>query len=441
MHTHTIAIALIGCGTVGSSVAQLILKDRKDRCARSGIDTYLKYIVDRDFAHAEDCALPPELFEYELQAALDDPEVEIIIELVGGTDFARRLIIQSLEAGKHVVTANKALLAHYGRELYATARKNKVCIAFEASCGGGIPIIRTLIDGLAANKIDALFGIVNGTCNYILTEMSTKGQSYGDALSQAQADGLAEADPSLDVNGSDSAHKIAIMGGLAFGEAMDFSKIPVTGIDKLQSVDLVLGAEMGFTIKLIASALKTPEGCFLRVEPAFIAEEHPLAWVAGSFNAISVYGHSVGHTMYYGRGAGGSPTASAVVADVLSIANGSYPALFNTLRTWPDMSNESNQLPPAEIQRPYYIRFQLKDQSGILAGLTAILANYNISVSSILQHADSETDSGLPLVIITHVVVEEALHRAVEEILKLDGISDGHSILPILEEHPEFSGQ
>lgn len=444
MHVQKRAQALVGCGTVGGSVAELLIDDRAGRRERCGLDLYLKYIVDRDFTHAESLGLPKELFETDLQAALEDPEVETVIELVGGTGFARELIRQALRAKKHVVTANKALLAKHGQELYAIARENAVCLAFEASCGGGIPIIRALIDGLIANKIDAIYGIVNGTCNYILTEMITKGQAYQQALAQAQADGLAEADPTLDVNGSDSAHKIAIMGSLAFAEAMDFDKIPVTGIDRLQAADLTLAAQMGYTVKLIASALNSSRGCFLRVEPAFITWDHPLAAISGPFNAISVYGHSVGHTMYYGRGAGGTPTASAVVADTVSIANGSYPSLFNSLRIWPDISSPARQLPPEEIQRRYYVRFQLADQTGMLARLAEIFTRCDINISSIFQHGGGEVDgndeSGVPLVIITHRVRGAALDKAVAGILKVKGVRAGHSVLPIIDEHPEFSG-
>ena len=436
MHIEN-AHAIVGCGTVGGSVARLLMDDRDERRRRCGLDVYLKYIIDKDFTHARSLGLPQELFERDLQTALDDSEVRTIIELVGGEGFARELIARALKSGKHVITANKALLAHHGRELYAIARENGVCLAFEASCGGGIPIIRALTDGLVANGIDAIFGIVNGTCNYILTEMMARGQTYQQALKQAQANGLAEADPSLDVNGSDSAHKIAIMAGLAFGEDMDFDKIPITGIDRLHSADLAFGAEMGYTAKLIASAVKTPGGASLRVEPAFIAREHPLAWVAGSFNAISVYGHSVGHTMYYGRGAGGAPTASAVVADAISIANGSYPALFNSLQTWPDICQPARQIGPEEMQNRYYIRFQLEDHSGMLAKLTGILTQHSISVRSILQHEAS--GENVPLVITTHQVQEASVKKAVSDILKLDGVFEEHSILPIVDEHPEFS--
>jgi homoserine dehydrogenase len=439
-------IALVGCGTVGSSTASLLIENRVRRTSRSGIDLELKYIVDRNFEHARSAGLPEELYCEDLEKALSDPKVSMVIELVGGTGFAKELILRALNAGKHVITANKALLAHHGAELYRVARERGVSLAFEASCGGGIPIIRALTDGLMANEIDALYGIVNGTCNYILTEMIEQGQSYAEALAEAQASGLAEADPTLDVNGSDSAHKIAIMGSLAFGESADIDKIPVQGIDTLEATDVNFGAEMGYIIKLIASAIKSEEGIFLRVEPAFIPEDHPLAWVSGSFNAVSVYGHSVGHTMYYGRGAGGNPTASAVVADAISIANGSYPRLFSQAAIWPDLTPRARQLPAEQIRRRYYLRFNLQDKPGILSRVTTALAAEGISVSSILQHeAPEEPESGhalnlpVPLVVTTHRVREAAVIRAAEAISGDPEIADEYRIIPILDEHPEFN--
>ncbi|AHC13649.1 Homoserine dehydrogenase [Salinispira pacifica] len=432
----------MGCGTVGASAARLLLNDRETRRTRSSADIYLRKVVVRRRESALDAGVPSELISLDYRDILRDEDVGIVVELVGGTDFAGTLIRESLQAGKHVVTANKALLAHEGPELFQTARKNGVSLAFESSCGGGIPIIRALTDGLTANNIDAIYGIVNGTSNFILTEMIENGMSYSEALGLAQESGLAEADPSLDVNGSDSAHKIAIMGSLAFGEAVALEQIPVKGIDTLQSEDVAFGSEMGYVIKLIASATRSSEGSFLRVEPAFINRDHPLAWISGAFNAISVYGHSVGHTMYYGRGAGGSPTASAVLADILSIANGSYPALFSSLLTWPDLSPGARLTPADHILRRYYIRLQLEDRAGILAGVTRVLAEYDISVSSVLQHEVPDVpeshETPVPLVITTHRVEEAKLTAALEKITRLDHIGGRYSMIPILDEHPEF---
>ena len=437
------ALAIVGCGTVGGSTAKLLIDDREARGLRTAVDVYVKYIIDTNFEHAEHLNLPGELFESDAKTALNDPEVKTVIELVGGTGFAKEIIIQCLRAGKHVITANKALLAHHGQELYGIAREHRVCLAFEASCGGGIPIIRALTDGLVANKIGAIFGIVNGTCNYILTEMSIKGRPYQEMLSQAQSTGLAEANPSLDVNGSDSAHKIAIMAGLAFGEAISFDQIPITGIDSVQTTDINLGSELGYVLKLIAWAVKSSHGTLLRVAPAFITWHHPLARVDGPFNAISVYGDSLGHSMYYGRGAGGSPTASAVVADAISIANGSYLQIFNSLQTWPDLCPAANQLKPEETEGHYYIRLQLEDSPGMIARVSEILTHYNISVHSIIQHGTPEdvqstSNTSTSLVITTHRVMETTVKQAVTAILTLKGVFNEHRVIPILDEYPEF---
>ncbi len=344
-------IAIIGCGTVGGAAAALLEEDREELSHKTGLPIRLKYIVDVDYTYAESLGLSSELFEKKLDRVLDDNEVKVVAELVGGTTTAREIVERCLEAKKHVVTANKALLAHHGPELFARARKNGVTLAFEASCGGGIPIVRALYDGLTANRIDALYGIVNGTCNFILTEMIQKGVSYSEALSDAQRTGLAEADPTLDVSGIDSAHKLTILASLAFQKRVSLEDIPVEGIDSLELSDVVFGRELGYIVKLLAVAQRTEGGISLRVRPAFIGTDHPLAWISGPFNAVSVYGHAVGHTMYYGRGAGGRPTASAVVADILSVALGSVPAAFTSLPIWPDQTQQTSPLPPDDIAR------------------------------------------------------------------------------------------
>ncbi|MBT3201048.1 MAG: homoserine dehydrogenase, partial [Phycisphaerales bacterium] len=303
-------VAIVGCGTVGGAAATLLTRDAKLISERCGSQIQLRYVIDVDFSVAEELGIDESLFCTDLDKALADDSVQVVAELVGGTTIAKTIIEKALNAGKHVVTANKALLAHHGTELWALARKNGVCIAFEGSCAGGIPIIQSLCGGLLGNRIDAIFGIVNGTCNYILSEMTTRGQSYSEALADAQADGLAEADPTLDVAGVDSAHKIAIMAALAFGRQIDFDAIPANGIDSLDTMEIRFGQELGYVVKLLAIAQRQSDGLSLRVRPAFISKEHPLAWVSGPFNAVSVYGHATGHTMYYGRGAGGLPTAS-----------------------------------------------------------------------------------------------------------------------------------
>ena len=440
MSVKKIGVAVIGCGIVGGATAKLLINDGEMLKNRTGLELNLKYIVDVNFSRAQDLGLDSSLFESDLDKVLNDPEIGICVETVGGTTIAKDITEKILKAGRQVVTANKALLALHGPALMKTARENGAAIGFEASCGGGIPIIRALCDGLAANRIDAFYGIVNGTCNYILTEMIQKGQSYADALSDAQKDGLAEADPTLDVTGGDSSHKLAIMAALSFGKHIDYNKLSVHGIDTLDLTDVKYGAELGYIVKLLAIAQRKDKGISLRVAPAFIKKQHPLAWVNGPFNAVSVYGSSVGHTMYYGRGAGGSPTASAVVADVISAAMGVTRLQFETMNIWPDKTEPAVQLPVEEFEGKYYLRAMVADKPGMLGKLSAILGNLDISIASALQkEAESGSNAAVPIVITTYSTKEGNIRKAVEEISKLDGVTGKPIHIGIVDEHEEFA--
>ena len=431
-------IALVGCGTVGSAVALLLTRETTAIRSKTGVSLELMYIVDRDFSRARGVGLDPGLFEEELGRALSDPGVDVVLELVGGITIAKEIIERSLRSGKHVVTANKALLAQHGPALMAIAEESGVSIAFEASCAGGIPVIRALYDGLIANRIDAIYGIVNGTCNYILTEMIQKGQSFAEALSAAQRQGLAEANPHLDVSGIDSAHKLAILAALGFGQHIDFEKIPVSGIDTLEVTDVVFGQELGYVVKLLAIAQREDEGVSLRVRPSFISREHPLAWVSGPFNAVSVYGSAVGHTMYYGRGAGGQPTASAVVSDVIAIALGTVPALFKALRIWPDRSPQAVQLPTEQISSRFYLRVTVEDEPGVFAQLAALLGDHGISISSVLQKEPEPNQSeGVPVVITTHTANEGKVMSALRRIDALQVVKRKSVCIGIIDEPKE----
>lgn len=436
--TTSMGVAVVGCGTVGTATCGLLTDDRALLAARSGVDLALRHIVDQDFVRARAMGLDGSLFRGDLHEALDDERTGVVVELVGGTTAAAEIIARSLRAGKHVVTANKALLAEQGTELYALARDHGVCIAFEASCAGGIPILRALTDGLVANRIDALYGIVNGTCNYILTEMTQKGQTFADALADAQRDGLAEADPSLDVGGGDSAHKLAILAALAFARRVELAALPVQGIDQLELCDLQYGRELGYVVKLLAIAQKRPDGLALRVRPAFIHMDHPLAWVSGPFNAVSVYGHAVGHTMFYGRGAGGKPTASAVVSDIVSVALGTAPAAFAKLPIWPDQTPPADQLPIDDVESRYYLRVVCEDRPGVLARIATVLGQYDISISSVLQHEPPASPAeGVPVVITTARAREGALRNALDEVDALQVVKARSTCLGIVDEHEE----
>ena len=436
----TLGVAMVGCGTVGGAVARLLLRDQDILKARLGPGLELRHIVDVNFDHARRLGLDERLFRTNLDEALLDPAVGAVVELIGGTTVARSVIERALSAGKCVVTANKALLAHHGVELYALARRNGCCIVFEASCAGGIPIIRALCDGLIANRIDAIYGIVNGTCNSILTAMTQRGQSYADALAAAQRDGLAEADPTMDVSGMDSAHKLAIMASLAFGARIRLESIPVSGIDSLQLRDISYGQELGYVVKLLAIAQRRETGLSLRVRPVFITKEHPLAWVSGPFNAVSIYRHATGHTMYYGRGAGGMPTASAVVADLSAVAMGTAQRAFEQLGIWPDLAPQANQLPIDEVRSRYYIRVMAEDRPGVLAQVATLLGRHGISISSVLQHEASDgaaLATGVPVVITTHRSQEGNVRTALGEVDALEAIKAASVCIGIVDEHPE----
>ncbi|MDC7123940.1 MAG: homoserine dehydrogenase [Spirochaetales bacterium] len=440
MSAKKIGIAVIGCGVVGGSTAKILIKDRELLKQKTGIDLNLKYIVDLNFSRAQELGFDSSLFQSDLNKVLEDPEVEICVETIGGTTIAKDITEKVLKAGRQIVTANKALLALHGTELMATAREHNTAIGFEASCGGGIPLIRALCDGLSANRIDAFYGIVNGTCNYILTEMIQKGQSYSDALAQAQKDGLAEADPTLDVTGGDSSHKLAIMSALAFGEHIEYSELSVQGIDTLDLTDVKYGAELGYIVKLLAIAQRKDDGFSLRVAPAFISQEHPLAWVNGPFNAMSVYGNNVGHTMYYGRGAGGLPTGSAVVSDIINCAMGITKIQFDTMGIWPDLTKPAKQLPVEDFESKYYIRVMVEDKPGVLSKLSGILAEHNISIASALQKETVKDNNSLvPIVITTYSTKEGNISKAINSIENIDGISGKAVCIGIVDEHEEFA--
>jgi homoserine dehydrogenase len=365
-----------------------------------------------------------------------------VVELIGGIKTARDVIERSLKAGKAVVTANKALLAEAGNELFALARECGSVILFEASCAGGIPIVRALADGLIANRIEALFGIVNGTCNYILTQMTEQGKSYEEALREAQEKGYAEKDPTLDVSGVDSAHKLAILSAIAFGQKIDLKGVDVEGIDRLALRDVLFGQELGYVIKLLAIAKREDGGIYCAVKPAFISKAHPLAWVGGPFNAVSVYGHATGHTMYYGRGAGGGPTASAIVSDIVSFALGNAANQFQKLLLWPDLVKKDKTLKRKEAHSRFYIRIMAADESGVLAQIAAILARFRISISSVLQEeiSEDETTQGVvPVIITTHPALTSVVTKALAEVDALPVVTGKSVCISILDEHQEFS--
>lgn len=433
-----VGVLVVGCGTVGSGTVSALLNQRETIQARSGVSLRLTGIVSRTFSSARQNSFPEELFRQDLDAALQDPETSIVVETVGGIETAEAIIRSAIAAGKHVVTANKALIAERGSELFRAARDAGVTIAFEASCAGGIPIVRSIYDGLSANRIDALFGIVNGTSNYILSRMVQDGDGYEEVLADAQREGYAEADPTLDVDGTDSAHKLAILSRLAFGVGVQPRDIPTVGIDSLSSEDIAHAARLGYVVKLLAVAKRHGDGVSLFVRPAFISREHPLAWVSGPFNAVSVYGNVSGHTMYYGRGAGGAPTGASIVADIIAIARGSYATVFEHSCAW-DSHDTTMHIPAEELEHRFYLRMLVDDAPGTLARITRILSEHSISIASVMQAEADESvpPKPVPVVITLHRTAERQLTQPLSEIAMLDAVKQSPTLITIIDEHPE----
>ncbi len=424
MSNITTRVGLVGFGIVGTGVADLLLNNAELIRAKTGVDIELATVVDLDTERPRSVKLPAGLLTNDLDTLLNDKTIDIGVELVGGTTFAKDLQLRMLAAGKHVVTANKALLAEYGAQLNAAARQAGKCIAFEASCAGGVPIVSALRSGLAANRIDAIYGILNGTCNYILTNMTQKGLDFETALGQAQARGYAEADPTLDIDGSDSAHKLAILAGLAFGCEIELRDIYIEGIDNISIHDIRYGQEMGYVLKLLAIGERNEEGKIsLRVAPSFVRSEDSLARVDGPFNAISVFAHAVGHTMYYGRGAGMMPTASAVVADIIEVAMGNSLRVFNGLRVLPRAGTEPLISSIDALRGRFYIRLMARDEPGVFATYGRILGDNRISISGALQHEGCGPDDTVPVVITTHPTEQRHMTAALDELGRLDIVS------------------
>lgn len=417
-------VAIVGWGTVGSGVARLLLSKRQELAQRTGADMELRWVVDTDLERPRDFPVPQELLSRDLQDVLDDPEVEVVAELVGGTEQTRDLVLRLLDVGKHVVTANKALLATQGRELFAAARKRGVALAFEASTAGGVPVIRALAEWLVANRIESIVGVVNGTANFVLTQMARHNMSYQQALALAQEQGYAERDPSLDVKGVDSAHKLAILARTGMGVDFDFEEIPCQGITELELCDLQYAWELGYAIKLLAVARHREGELELRVHPALLPRRHPLAWVDGVFNAVCIHGDAVGDVVLYGQGAGQMPTASAVVADLVDVALGRAQKTFRQLSA---PVEKVRLRPTTDIETQYYLRFQALDRPGTLAQIAGVLGRNQISILSVMQKEAPAESVFVPVVIMTHPAREEHLARAMARIDGLD-VVEGPSI-------------
>jgi homoserine dehydrogenase len=420
-----VTVGLLGLGTVGSGVARLLGEQGERVARRAGRPIDVKWIVVRDADRPRPFAPEGARVVTDPRRVIDDPEVDVVVETMGGIEPTLGLVLDALAAGKDVVTANKALLAEHGPEVFAQARRSGRAVAFEGSVGGGIPIVQALGVALAANQVQALAAIVNGTCNFILSSMSREGLSYDTALKQAQELGYAEADPALDVDGTDTAHKLAILAQLAFGATVRTAQIPREGIDRLQQADIKYAAELGYTVKLLALAKLSDAGLELRVSPILVKQGTPLAEVRGPYNAIRVVGDAVGDTLFYGRGAGMLPTASAVVGDLIDVVVGRAALTARALDLWPEAAPPPRLTPARQVRSRYYLRFTIADRPGVLASLAHSLGEHGISIASVIQHDpgdDAPEDSPVPLVMMTHLAVEASLRAALAEIDQLDAV-------------------
>jgi len=420
-----LGIALLGCGTVGTGVAKLLL-ERTDRLAqRAGRPLELRHVVVREAGKPRGIELPSSVLGTDPKVALRDPAVHVVVELIGGTTTARTLVLDSLAAGKHVVTANKALLAHHGAEVFDAARAAGRAVAFEAAVAGGVPIVRALAESLAANQITALQGILNGTSNFILTSMAERGATYAEALAEAQKLGYAEADPTLDVDGSDAAHKLAVLAQIAFGVQARPDQIEKHGIDTIDPLDIRFAHELGYTIKLLAEAWLTGTQVALHVAPVLLRHTDMLARVRGAFNAVQVVGDVVGETLFQGPGAGMMPTASAVVSDVIDFAVGRAQRTFAAAKLWSAEGRGFTVEPSEKVRSRFYLRALVLDRPGVLADVCRVLADVGISISSVIQHeaVEGHPDQAVPLVIMTHYAETGKFRSAVDRIDKLPAMA------------------
>ncbi len=428
-----IGVGLIGFGTVGTGVARVLIENAELIRRRVGVPVKLVRIADLDIIRDRGIAIPPGVLTTDIQQVLTDPRVDIVIELIGGYDFAKRVILDAIQRGKHVVTANKALLAVHGEEIFAAASRQGIDLGFEASVGGGIPVIRALMEGLAANNIQSIYGIINGTSNYILSRMTSEGQRFDVVLEEAKRAGYAEADPTFDVAGIDSAHKLTIMVSLAYGTPVNFKEIYTEGITGLTPLDIAYAKEFGFTIKLLAIAKYSEGEIEARVHPTMVPSVSQIAKVDGVYNAIQLVGDAVEDVVLYGRGAGSMPTGSAVVSDVMAIARNLLkdaagrvpPASYQ-----PDQRRPLRMRPMEEITSLYYIRFMVVDRPGVLSQIAGVLGRYRISISSVLQQGRKEGQT-VPVVIMTHMAKERDIQNALREINPMSYISEPTTLIRV----------
>jgi homoserine dehydrogenase len=414
-----INVGLLGIGTVGGGTFEVLRRNQEEIARRAGSAITMKMVADKDLDRARRIVGERAIITADAFEVVNHGEIDIVVELIGGTGVARELMLKAIDNGKHVVTANKALLAKHGNEIFAAARKRDVMVAFEGAVGGGIPIIKSLKEGLTANRIEWIAGIINGTSNFILSEMRDKGASFAEVLAEAQRLGYAEADPTFDIEGIDAAHKLSIMAAIGFGIPMQFEAAYVEGISKLTRQDIRYAEELGYRIKLLGIAKRKSSGFELRVHPTLIPARRLIANVEGVMNAILVRGDAVGQTMYYGAGAGAEPTASAVVADIVDVARmlTSDPEhRVPHLAFQPDQLSSTPILPMSEVETAYYLRMRVFDKPGVLADITRILADSSISIDAMVQKEPHEGEDQVNIVMLTHLTIEKNVDAAITKI-------------------------
>lgn len=413
-----LGVGLLGFGTVGEGVVRGLLENGDLLAERSGVRAVLRKIADIDLDRKRGVSVDASVLTTDAAAVVADPAVDIVVELIGGTGVARDLVLQALKAGKPVVTANKALLAEHGEEIFGLAGQQKTDLYFGASVGGGIPIIRALREGLIANRIESIYGILNGTCNYILTRMEAEGLPFDQALAQAQAEGYAEADPGLDIDGIDTAHKAVILASLAHGDVVPMDAAYVEGIRGLSEEDICYARDLGYRIKLLAIVRRDADGVQLRVHPTLLPVDHVLASVSGVFNAVMVHGNMVGDTLYYGRGAGEQPTASTVIANIVDVARNLAAGVSRHVPAVAEPGAGVTVKSIDAIETRYYLRLSLKDQPGMLGRIASILGEQGISIASVVQK-EARDGGHVAVVIVTHEALDCNMTAALESIDQL----------------------
>ncbi|TAH48947.1 MAG: homoserine dehydrogenase [Betaproteobacteria bacterium] len=421
-----INVGLLGLGPVGGGTFTVLKRNAEEISRRAGRPITITVVADKNLDLARSVTGGGVRLTDDAFAVVADPEIDIVVELIGGYGVAKELVLKAIDNGKHVVTANKALLAVHGNEIFGAAQKKGVMVAFEAAVAGGIPIIKALREGLSANRIDWIAGIINGTTNFILSEMRDKGLSFAEVLKEAQALGYAEADPTFDIEGIDAAHKATIMSAIAFGIPMQFDKAYIEGITKLDATDIVYAEQLGYRIKLLGIARRREQGVELRVHPTLIPAKRLIANVEGAMNAVLVQGDAVGATLYYGKGAGAEPTASAVIADLVDVTrlHTSDPEhRVPHLAFQPDQVRDVPVLPIDEVITSYYLRMRVDDKPGVLADITRILADSDISIEALLQKEAAEGESQTDIIMLTHQTLERNANAAIAKIEALPVVS------------------